>query len=359
MLRMLVSIIGKAAFLMCCYLPALYGDEGGSVVVRNRAGGLDFGYEQYRPVYRSFNRKSGLLYDARGAKFVFNNSKNPNPVHGYDCRSGNDEISKYPIIIENVTDSRWVGGHVQGFLPLHSYWESTYCNGAAYLAYANVVSLRVSNLRVDGAWDGIRMSEGSGGDNGEAYKRKSVIDGVWLSNIRDDCIENDDYSLLDVKNSLLDGCFSGISMDAGRHGCKNNIYCVQMYSNHALLIDGLLLRMRAFKHKQSGIDFNGVDAPLYHQAFIKLTLDSPTYVVSNSVFAFDFYTPTYRERIVNQWRKISDCNNNYLLWMSDLSFPKDYPLPPSCFTIIKGAEARVFWGRVKSEWLNRHKIIFH
>ena len=54
------------------------------------------------------------------------------------------------------------------------------------------------------------------------------------------------------------------------------------------------------------------------------------------------------------WSKIEDCSNNLFLWLSDQPISSSVPLPPACFTVLTGAEARAEWARAKQNWIDCH-----
>lgn len=61
----------------------------------------------------------------------------------------------------------------------------------------------VDGLRVDRAEDGFAPL-------GDGFALRNA----YLSNIRDDCVENDFFSGGRIEDSLLDGCYTGISVDS-------------------------------------------------------------------------------------------------------------------------------------------------
>ena len=63
----------------------------------------------------------------------------------------------------------------------------------------------IEDWRIDRAWDGIRVDGNSNG---------FTIDNVWLSDMRDDAVENDHHLGGTIRDSLFDGVFSGISTTA-------------------------------------------------------------------------------------------------------------------------------------------------
>lgn len=307
----------------------------------------------------------GTVFDARGVTFHLRHSSNPNP-EGVCRYSGPDELptNSYPIVNPGVApageplgtpDACFQGGLVQGEISLSAdmfVWSSQpkgYCNSAAMDLKSNVSTHQVvEGTRIDRVWDGIRFNgKNCSQTPGLCHHR---IRHVWISNARDDCIENDGLGGLAIEDSLLDGCFAGISADPGR--------CTTCPLPHRetdeIHLSGVLMRLRAFPYTYEGAhQMHHVGAFKIHRKY------GPDLAIENSVIAFEFYTPDRHGFWDVGWKRIRRCSNNYLLWLSDEPFPSalGFPSPPGCFKILKGQVARAFWQERRVAWIARHKDI--
>src|SRR5262249_15709844 len=76
-------------------------------------------------------------------------------------------------------------------------------NGAGLiLGGTNTGQVTVDGVRMHDVWDAIRPYPGTGG---------LVVKAVWLSYVRDDCVENDFMLPGGVDDSLFDGCHTAFS----------------------------------------------------------------------------------------------------------------------------------------------------
>ena len=320
-------------------------------------------YAQYQlPVLAN-----ATLFDARGEQFELYWSKNTDPL-GL-CSVGPLPVNVYPIrnsgvangIAYGTQDARWLGGLILGDISMQFdrrlYDTAPYCNSASWLSTSNVsVGQEIRQVRIDRAWDAIRIS----GDNCKLTVGlcDDVIDEVWLSNVRDDCIENDDFSGLVLTDSLLDGCFAGIS---ATNSCAS---CPSPRPHDVIQVDGVLMRLQGFPYTY---DADGPTGPgglamtMHHIGPFKIyPALGPSVVIHDSVIAFEYYDGTRYASWAEGWGRIASCSNNYLLWMPDTPFPLPEgttAYPPSCFTILKGAAARVFWEQHKADWIAAHPTI--
>ena len=289
-------------------VPGAYADT----IVLDR----DFGIREYRPD----NLTPGTVIDARKARWVVDNCGWAGPKNAY------------PVQIENAREGKLIGGIVTSRIPQRTEWSRSYCNSAAMMARKDSQHFTFDGVRVDGAWDGIRFAAGD--------QSRGVVENVWLTNIRDDCIENDQLATLTVRDSLLDGCFVGISIDPGAGGAPDN------FESDTLIIDGVLMRIKAYPFKSASEIIPG--------SFIKPHDSSPAIAMKNSILAFDSTSKIMIRRMTKAWSKMKSCSNNTLLWLSDEPFPGDFPMPPPCFEIVKGQQAWRVWNDARADWLARH-----
>ena len=92
-------------------------------------------------------------------------------------------------------------------------------------------------------WDAIRVSWNS---------PNFLIEDVWVTNARDDAIENDRLQSGTVRDSLFDGVFAGLSID------PNSANPVDGH-NETVKMDGVLMRLKPYDY----------DGEITHASFIK------------------------------------------------------------------------------------------
>lgn len=236
-------------------------------------------------------------------------------------------LNRYPVL---VTDSRDVvlrGGTIDGMVPLDLDWVDAYVNSAAVFS-RDTGDVRFEDWRISQAWDGIRVSGG-----GSAYFE---IDRTWMSDIRDDAVENDDGLSGSITNSLFDGVFVGISLtESGTPDRTANI----------VTLDNVLIRLEAFEYK-------GEET---HQSIFKVAEGvSPSLSIHNSIFAIEVVDHAGYHYQRTAWDSVVDASNNVFLNLSDTLLPDDYPLPPEGFTVLQGQDARDFWTLARAAWIETY-----
>ena len=233
-----------------------------------------------------------------------------------------DDVNRYPVLIDNSDAVTLVGGTITGEVPLDLERKDIYVNSAAIFLRDTDDSLIQNWTIKGGAWDGIRIR---GSDN-------FTIDQVWMDEVRDDAIENDSGISGTISNSLFDNVFVGLSTaDANTSNMSSNV----------VTIDNVLMRMKNFLH----------DGKMTHQSPFKVTSDSPSMEIRNSIIAIENVDHIGQGRLETAWEKTIDASGNYFLNLSDEPLPKDYPMPPEGFTVLQGEEARTFWEAARADWI--------
>ena len=285
----------------------------------------NFGYDSYK--FSESTNGEQLALDARNASFIVANSKNPNPSDDFDCDMGSNPINRYPFKVYGADNTWVVGGIINGEIPQESDWSPTYCNSGAVI-FKRAENATVDGIRITGAWDGIRPSDNSKG---------LTIRNSWLSNVRDDAVENDDFLPLIFEDNLVDGAFQGISVRSNKG--------ISTQSEETIYVYGNVIRIREYLYKgrqQYGALFKNQDS-------------SPSSVIHNTIVAVDYNDGrTFKGYWEKSWSKIEECSNNLFLWLSDLPIPSEVYTPPACFTVLTGAEARAEWVRAKQNWIDCH-----
>jgi len=287
--------------------------------------GTDFGYDSY--LFRATVDGERLALDTRNAKFIVANSKNPNPTVDLDCDTGSLPINRYPFKVYDADITWVVGGLMNGEIPQESDWEPTYCNSAGVI-FKNAASSAVDGLRITSAWDAIRAGPDSSG---------LTIRNNWISNVRDDVLENDDFLSVTFEDNLVDGTFQGISVHSGGDISTDTGAKIHVYGN--------VIRIREYLYK----------GRQQYGALFKNEPSSPASIIRNTVVAVDHQGGrTFSGYWERSWSKIEDCSNNLFLWLSDEPISSSVSSPPSCFRVLTGEEARAEWALAKKNWIDCH-----
>jgi hypothetical protein len=183
-------------------------------------------------------------------------------------------------------------------------------------------------MRMNLVWDGIRFDKGSPDFN---------VTQVWMTNVRDDCIEND--HLLDgtIRDSLFDGCFAGISVAT----IDDN------KARPTVKVSDVLLRMQEYPYR----------GKMGHAMPIKIKVGGPKFAIKDSIFAVSTDNLIGGKHAPVMWNTVTECSNNTLLWLGEGDLPEIYGDVPDCFEVISGETAHQVWAKARADWIAEHPDI--
>lgn len=290
----------------------------------------DYGYDKYTAGYTN-PLAAGTIINAQNASWNLSISRNQNPDADTPVTQGTDSILTHPFIIYSAgTGLVLNGGTINGSVPQTSDWEYTYVHSAG-VRLDSAPNAIVANWRMDMVWDGIRFKQAS---------PNWLVDDAYISNARDDAIENDWAVTGTVRDSLFDGVFVGIGLHNSEHTAA---------TGNTITFENVMMRMKSYLYM----------GDLTHGTFFKVDKDDPDAVpdirIINTVFAIEDVTPgmhTERQKIA--WDNVVESHGNVFLNLSDTPLPADYDLPKSGFTILQGQQARDYWEACKTAWLANH-----
>ena len=241
-----------------------------------------------------------------------------------------DTLNLYPFQVSGAKEGLLIrGGTIFGEVPLDTDWKVTYVNSAG-VRIADSPGVIIEGWRASQTWDAIRVV----GDSDDF-----TIRDVWVSDSRDDAVENDDALSGTISDSLFDGVMSGISLGDGDVDGSDNV----------VTLDGILLRSEPFLYK----------GEFTHGSPFKMNKDDPDVTPSlriyNSVIAIEDVDHSGQERLAKAWDKTIDAAGNYFLNLSNDALPDDYPLPGKGWTILQGQAARDFWEDSRADWIEHHQ----
>jgi hypothetical protein len=273
------------------------------------------------------NLREPTVVDAASALFRVANSGQEHPTAAATCKTGTLPVNPYPLQVRDSPATVVSGGRFAGEVPLDSDWEDTYCNSAAVMVRGSP-DVVVEGLRMRRLWDAVRWSEGSPG---------FVLRGSWISEVRDDCVENDFLYGGLIEDVLLDGCFSGLSTRPPKERSR-------VPSESPVVLRGVLMRMQSYLYK----------GRLREGPPFKADADGPRIDVHDSIIVMGNPDNVSGRRVSIGWEMIGDCSGNLLLWTADTPWPEEFGRPPECFQLIEGAAARERWAAARQGWIDCH-----
>jgi hypothetical protein len=242
---------------------------------------------------------------------------------------------EHPVTIGGGTDICWYSGKIFGGYPLDASWETTHPTAGIQIQDGTYRPV-VEELYIDQIGDGIKVRIGEySGQTG--ITQPFTVRGVWLRDIRDDCIESDWQAGAIIEDSLLDGCYVLFATEKRPSASTDG-------SDNTWEIRDTL----AFMHDQIGV-YDG-ESP-GHGKFFKWDETSPKWEMYNSILRVDSDVSESSNQFNFQLEKLVDCENNILVWLGSGPFPG---LLPTCFSITTD---KSIWDNAVWDWKIRHGFI--
>jgi hypothetical protein len=312
-------------------------DQPGPVVLLDQS----YGYEQLRTRYAP-NTK----VDGRGG--VWN-------MQNYDTTPGRQS---YPIMVSG--EGLCVAGvRVEGTNPLDVGWMAAYCVGdhsggkqcgnAAALSFGrdrDSAHSIIDGVRLYNVWDGIRPlgNKGSTADN-------FTIRNVWMSRVRDDAVENDNFYTGLIEDSLFDGIFVFLSTRNSKGDYPNNVVTVR----------NNLVRMEPFPMEDT-VCVRRSNGMCHGELFKHGSQRGPQLRITDNLFVWSGNLKEGRIEDIflhrNLYDKVVECRNNTIIWQGPGEFRDRFvEANPGCFTVIDATEdagAMRLWQEAKQNWINCH-----
>jgi hypothetical protein len=270
--------------------------------------------------YKISGLGAGTVIDAENASWTQDND-------------GSDG-SPYPFMVYDSPGAILDGGTIKGEVDMTSEWRDVYNDGnSAAIRTEGTPNVIIRDWRITDTWDAVRVSWDS---------QNFLIDDVWVTNARDDAVENDRLQTGMIRDSLFDGVFGGISIDPSSSSPVDG-------HNNTVTLDGVLMRMQSFLY----------EGEMTHSSMIKTDSATdgeltPNLRFINTVFAIeDVEHGSYRS-MRDAWENTIESRGNLFLNLSDEPLPNDYPMPPEGWTVLQGQAARDYWQQAKAEWIERH-----
>lgn len=244
--------------------------------------------------------------------------------------------NRYPLSFRGGSGACIAGGTVQGQYDRGWSWDRMHDVNNAALAFENP-GLTVDGLRADNVTDGIRPRPGVG----------FTIANVWLSYVRDDCVENDHLEGGLVRDALLDGCYVAFSARPSPAKRERGLDG----SGKLWTIRDSLVRLAAMPGPRGG-----TTGERGHGVFFKWhnTKDptrslSPRLALHGNIFLAEGSGPKGGYRLGVPPARLASCSNNVVVWLGSGKFPGN--VPDDCFRVT--TDRRV-WDDAVATWHRRH-----
>jgi hypothetical protein len=231
----------------------------------------------------------------------------------------------------------FVGGSIYTTLPDSTPWSTWH--GMAGVD-AREPNLQFLGTQITNEGDGISIDTTSA--------QNFLVSGAHLSDLHDDCLQDDVMATGTVDDSLFDGCYSGFSA-MGYPGVTID------GTGHTLTISNSLVRLADQVAVSSGMTSPGHGSFFKFGGKIATEGRGPGLVITNTIFAVDSQTianlglPKYLDPNTGQWVPYPlTCSNNTMVWLGPGKFPVALP---SCFKITTD---KAVWDNAVANWKSAH-----
>lgn len=293
----------------------------------------------------------------------------PAPSTTFDLRdatfTGDDTVDAsgtraniYPILLGKQRPAAGLcvlGGTVPGRIRSSMTWpqlkaerpqpdgHTVYYDGAALTAYSsgNAGHL-VDGLRVDDVADGV-AARGS-----YSVTHRLPLDGdnfflrdAYFTNVRDDCVDVNELTAGTVYDSLLDGCYSGISERPNEESALRGL---PARHRSVLMLDHVLLRMQRFPGPHPTAACRAGTPTGYNQPF-KWSPSATRLVVRHTLIALDGPPCSERDFPFPRGAEVRDTT---IVWTGPGRWR--WPVPAG----VHVTTDRSAWVTARATWLRRH-----
>ena len=278
----------------------------------------DQGYE----AFKVSGLDSGTVIDASGASWIHDND------------DGDGASSPYPFQVYDAPDVVIEGGTILGRIDQDGAWRDVYDLGnAAAVRTEDTPNVVIRDWRITETWDAIRVSWNS---------QDFLIEDVWVTDARDDAVENDRLQSGTIRDSLFDGVYAGLSIDPSSSSPVDG-------SDEVVTMEGVLLRLETTSY--NGMTTHGSPIKTDSATDGEVT---PSLRFIDCVFAIEDVEHRSYRSMFDAWDHTIESHGNVYLNLSDTPLPDDYPMPPDGWTVLEGQEARDYWTAARDTWIAAH-----
>jgi hypothetical protein len=228
-----------------------------------------------------------------------------------------------------------IGGELRGTVDPGNSWEWFHDEAnAACVKVVGIEWLQIHGTRCDGVEDGFRPQEGEPNSN----RTEFLISGTHLTNVADDCLEND-YILGGVlHDNLWESCFTGLSeRPSGDRQWTPP-------ADESLTLDHMLIGLRSMPHDS--------DKGTGPNALFKWSDSANKVVIKCSIFFVPDVSVNGTDTMAIPAGTVvddSECPDNpsTIVWLGG----GEYPAPTAGLRVVND---RGVWDRAVSAWKTAH-----
>ena len=251
-------------------------------------------------------------------------------------------VGEQPTPPKNITI---LGGVVKGTIPLEWSWELTHAFGGAGFYTVGAGLHRLEGARIHNLHDGWRPRE-TPLFRARSYPNNArfLMRACYLTGIRDDALENDEFMPGDIEDCLIDGTWTFLSeQNEAVNGFRSlKVPAIGPNEDPEIRVTRTLVRL-ARTNGDPGLGtwfkFHGYETPNHK------------IVITDSVFAVG-EQPRGGWKLVNFHKNATFKGANHLLWLGE---PGKYgATKPDGVKFLEGAEARAKWHELRNQWLVAH-----
>jgi len=240
-------------------------------------------------------------------------------------------LGETPVKFGGGSGLCWSGGFTEGDYPLDASWHTTHPTASLWV---NAQSVVIENFHGKTYGDGIKLYDGI-----ESF----VIRGVFLEDMRDDCVEGDWLPGGVIEDSLLNGCYVPFAFQFRDGDSADG-------RDRTVEIRNVLAWLR----DQIGVYKGPVPG---HSMFFKWPRGSDAarglkISMHNTILRVDSdqsESPSEQFHIPDG--KLVSCSNNIIVWGGSGAVPSELAAWPSCFTITTDMSV---WNSAVATWKANH-----
>jgi hypothetical protein len=285
--------------------------------------------------YQAYEIPEDVTFDLTGAHIA---SGHEHPMHHPFIAGEQDRPPK------NI---RIIGGVVDAGIPYEWNWFLSHAFGGAGFTTVATGLHSIEGARIHNVEDGWQPRE-TPSFKLRAYPNTAriLMRGCYMTSIRDDCIENDEFMPGDVENSLFDGVHCFISEQNERQAglYRPSVETIGPNESRDINLTRMLVRLTVTSGGEKGtgkwFKLLGRDSPVHH------------FKITDCVFATDAEPRQGGWQSQRFPKDATFRGTNYVLW---LGAPGAFgaQLPPE-IKFLEGQAAKDKWHQVRNEWLSAH-----
>ena len=242
---------------------------------------------------------------------------------------------------------RIVGGVVNGGIPHEWNWFLTHAFGGAGFYTVATELQSIDGARIHNVEDGWKPHE-TPSFKIRAYPNTSRIEmrRCYLTGIRDDCIENDEFIPGTIEDSLFDGVHCFISEQNERQAgvFRPKVETIGPNEDRAINLNRILVRLAVTNGSEQGtgkwFKLQGRESPVHH------------FNITDCVFATAAAPRQGGWKSQRFPRNATFRGTNYVLWLGEPgAFGGELPKEVK---FLEGQAARDKWHELRNQWLVAH-----